>query len=167
MTGAAYAQSPLGFGIKGGFPLTDAYTQSAIVNAATNGKNYIVGPFAEIRLPFGLGVEGDALYHPVSLTNLTSTRATWEFPILAKYRFSLPVPLIKPLIEAGPAFRAHSSDLPNLTGNGFTFGGGVEFKLPVIRLSSDVRYTRWKSAGTGTNAFPNANQVELLFGIGF
>jgi hypothetical protein len=165
---AASAQSPVGFGLKGGFPLTKPYSESGLQSGATNGRNYIVGPFAELRLDFGLSVEGDALYRPVSATNLVSTHATWEFPVLVKYHFSLPAPIVKPLVEAGPAFRAHSSDLPNLTGDGFVIGAGVEFKLPLIRLSSDLRYVRWGSGNaSGSNAFPNANQVEFLVGIGF
>jgi len=171
----AYAQSPLGFGIKGGVALTNEYglTQTTL-GITSNGKDYIVGPFAELRFPFGFGVEADALYQQVNLRNLpqigtltTASYMSWEFPVLAKYRFRLPVPLIKPLIEAGPAFRAHSSSLPDLTAAGFAFGGGVEFKLPLIRLSSDLRYTRWASPGSAATTSPNVNQVELLFGIAF
>lgn len=160
-----YGQLPVGFGVKGGWSLTNAYNLSS-----SNAKDYVVGPFADVRLGLGLGVEGDALYHPVSLTNLTSSHAIWEFPVLAKYHFSLPAPLVKPLVEAGPAFRAHSGSLPNLTSKGFVMGAGVEVKLLLIRASSELRYTRWGSSPSNTsatNAFPNANQVEVLFGLSF
>jgi outer membrane protein with beta-barrel domain len=160
---AAYAQLPVGFGVKGGWALTNAYNLSA-----SSGKEYVVGPFADVRLAFGLGVEGDALYHPVSPTNLISSHAIWEFPVLVKYHFTLPVPMIKPLVEAGPAFRAHSGDLPNLTSTGFVIGAGVQFKLAVIRASSELRYTHWETTSTSTTSpFGDPNQVELLFGIAF
>ena len=32
----------------------------------SDAKDYIVGPMVELRLPFGLGVEADALYRPLS-----------------------------------------------------------------------------------------------------
>jgi hypothetical protein len=159
-----YGQLPVGFGVKGGWSLTNAYNLNS-----SNAKDYVVGPFADLRLGFGLGVEGDALYHPVSLTNLTSSQAIWEFPILVKYHFALPAPLVKPFVGAGPAFRAHTGDLPNLTNKGFGMGTGVEFKLLLIRASSELRYTRWGSASTtgAAGAFPDANQVEVLFGLSF
>ena len=162
VSGIGYGQLPVGFGVKGGWSLTNAYNLSS-----SNAKDYVVGPFADLRLAFGIGVEGDALYHPVSLTNLTSTQAIWEFPVLVKYHFALPVPLVKPLVEAGPSFRTHTGNLPNLTNEGFAMGAGAEFKLLLIRASSELRYTRWGKPSTATGAFPDANQVEVLFGISF
>lgn len=175
---AAYAQLPIGFGIKGGVGLTDAYGIAQPISGLTtqsSAKDYIVGPFVELRLPFGFGVEADGLYRPVSFQSLpedfrigilSSRRyTTLEFPVLAKYRLRLPH--IKPVIEAGPAFRYHSSDAPQLTSTGFTMGAGIEFKLPVIRLSSDLRSTRWASTTSVNDFNPNLNQVELLFGISF
>lgn len=156
------AQSPLGFGIKGGYSLTNELGTFNSVGLSSSGKYYVVGPFAELRLPFGIGLEGDALYERVTSSHV----GYWEFPVLAKYHFSIPAPIVKPYIEAGPSFRAHTSDLPALTSRGFLAGAGVEFKLPLIRLSSDLRYTRWNQPGPASS-FPNVNQVELVFGIGF
>lgn len=170
---AAYAQLPFGFGIKGGLGLTDAYATVGSAFTQSAAKDPIVGAFAELRLPFGLGAEADALYRPVSLEANPGTTSflppngrytTWEFPILAKYR--LPVWHIKPIVEVGPSFRSHSSGALALTSSGLTVGGGVEFKVPVVRLSSDLRYTRWTQSDF-TDVLPNANQVELLFGISF
>jgi hypothetical protein len=156
------AQSPLGFGIKGGYSLTSELGTFSSLGVASSGQYYVVGPFAELRLPFGIGVEGDALYERVT----SSQGGYWEFPVLANYHFSIPAPIVKPYVEAGPSFRAHTSNLPALTSRGFLAGAGVEFKLPVIRLSSDLRYTRWSQPGPASS-FPNVNQVELVFGIGF
>jgi hypothetical protein len=186
MSSVAYAQLPIGFGIKAGVALTDAYAPGGgdpdlgPYTTQSYTKDYIVGPFVDLRLPLGLGAEADALYRPVSLQYISfgvtgstyvvpssmGRYTTWEFPILAKYR--LPLPHIKPMIEIGPSFRAHASGAMALQDKGFTVGGGVEFKLPLIRLSSDLRYTRWASSDLVYGNFtPNRNQVELLFGISF
>jgi len=171
-----YAQSPLGYGIKGGVALTNEYGSTLNnLGISSDGNDFIIGPFVELRLVKGFSVEADALYQPVNLQNLSSLTGSltkssymsWEFPVLAKYRFRIPAPLIKPLIEGGPAFRAHSSSLPDLTASGFTFGGGVEFKVPFVRLSSELRYTHWTAPGSTATASPKANQAELLFGIAF
>jgi hypothetical protein len=174
---SAYAQFPIDFGIKGGVSLTDAYRSSSSgpFGTSSNAKDYIVGPFLDLRLVKDIGVEADALFRPVDFVSFArvgdilsvSRFTTWEFPILAKYRFRLPFPILRPTIEAGPSFRAHARSAPGLTASGFTAGGGVELKLPVIRLSSDLRYTRWQSPGSPTSTSPELNQVELLFGISF
>jgi hypothetical protein len=70
-----------------------------------------------VRLPLHLSVEADALYHELQFKTavqlgqtppdwgraLQQHVVTWEFPVLLKYRFQLP--LVKPFIDAGPAFR--------------------------------------------------------------
>src|SRR5689334_23011519 len=108
---SAFAQ-PIGFGLKAGVPLTD------FTNAVSNGRfdytsntqRYIVGPMAELRLPFGLGVEFDVLYRRFSYNSfVTGTGVTastsgnaWEFPLVAKYRF--PSKIARPYIEGGIAW---------------------------------------------------------------
>ncbi|MCX6631125.1 MAG: outer membrane beta-barrel protein [Candidatus Solibacter sp.] len=113
---AAFSQ-PFSFGVKGGMPMTD------FVNTATSGRftastatsRYIVGPTAELRLPFGLGVEVDLLYRHFhysssggigsiasNLTNMDTTAGAWEFPLLAKYRFK--GKHIRPFLDAGVAW---------------------------------------------------------------
>src|SRR5262245_41241381 len=86
--GAAFSQ-PFGAGIKGGVPLTD------FVSAAGNGNlsylahtnRYVVGPFVELRLPFHLGIEFDALYRRIDYTASSGSSSTsitsgaWEFPL--------------------------------------------------------------------------------------
>jgi hypothetical protein len=174
---AAYAQLPLGFGVKGGFSLTDAYGRCCNTQPSStysNAKDYIVGPFVELRLVKGLSVEADGLFRPVNLVNSSqitniftvSHYTTWEFPLLAKVRLGS-FPIVKPLIEAGPSFRAHTNSAPDITADGLTVGGGVELKVPLIHLSSELRYTKWKSPGSAASTSPNVNQVELLFGISF
>jgi hypothetical protein len=175
--------------VKGGVALSDAYNSSTITDTANNSvvrlfsneKDYLVGPTVELHLPLGLSIEADALYRPLSLASQTgvpgsplnqagSTRVTtWEFPVLAKYR--LPVPIAKPYVDAGPSFR-HVGQLGDyLSNTGFAVGAGVELHAPLVRVSPEVRYTRWAGdstpSGAGTFASSNLNQVELLVGFTF
>jgi opacity protein-like surface antigen len=130
---AAYSQ-PFGFGIKVGVPMTDflsaARSQTFNFSAATN--RYVIGPTAELRLPFGLGVEVDALYRHYgytgvgnaglgSTTNSTTSGGAWEFPLLAKYKFK--APLLRPFVVAGVAWDKLSGLTQAVTS---TFGGNAK-----------------------------------------
>lgn len=203
-TSAAAFCQPFSFGIKGGLPMTDFVDavngQNFTASAYTN--RYIIGPTAELRLPFGLGVEFDVLYRRFgysssgllggitsTITNKTTTGSAWEFPLLAKYRFQ--GKLVRPFVSAGIAWDKLSgltqdvhtivagvtnsssgtpTELHNDTTRGFVMGGGVEVKALVIRISPEVRYTRWGSAhfvdpiGLISS---KQNQAEFLVGITF
>jgi hypothetical protein len=105
---------PFSFGVKGGVPPTDLLSASNSGGLgyfpATN--RYIVGPEAELRLPFGFGVEFDALYRHLNYTNFrngvdvlvnsSTTSGAWEFPLLAKYHF--PTKIVSPYVAAGIAW---------------------------------------------------------------
>ena len=102
---------PFSFGIKGGVPLTDFLNATSTGNLGyvTTTNRYIVGPEAELRLPFGFGVEFNALYRHLQyssvsntvdvLINSSTTSGAWEFPLLAKYRF--PAKVARPYVSAG------------------------------------------------------------------
>ena len=117
---SAFCQ-PFSFGVKGGVPLTDFVNAATSTNAngflnfATHTDRYIVGVTAELRLPFGLGVEVDAFYlhgndqsssQVVGATTTTSNANTtandFEFPIIGKFRFKTKI--IHPFVDAGVAF---------------------------------------------------------------
>jgi hypothetical protein len=174
---AAYGQLPVDFGIKAGVSVTDSYNgnSSGGFDTFSNARDYILGGSIELRLVKQISVEADALFRPVNLavtavspdTTTASRYATWEFPILAKYRFHFLI--VKPLIEAGPSFRAHVSRAPDLSLGGITVGAGLDIKLPLLHISPDLRYTRWmggSSGGTLPASF-NVNQVEALVGVSF
>lgn len=108
---------PFSFGVRGGVPLTDFFHTVQGVRAGGFGylssvDRYIVGPTVELRLPFGLGIELDALYRHLNysgslqgvdaLTSVTTTGNAWEFPLLAKYRF--PTKIARPYVDAGIAW---------------------------------------------------------------
>ncbi|MBV9504726.1 MAG: PorT family protein [Acidobacteriia bacterium] len=115
----AFSQ-PFSFGVKAGLPLTDFFNTVSSGNYSYTSitNRYVIGPTAELRLPFGLGVEFDALYRhysyytPGFLTNPPYTQTqygyenagggAWEFPLLAKYRF--PSKILRPYVDAGVAW---------------------------------------------------------------
>ena len=161
---------PLGVGVKAGVPATGLVMSSDHAGGAfgATGGNYVIGPTVEIRLPFGLGVEVDALYRSVN----NPSGSSWEFPILAKYRLSVREHLA-PYVVGGGSFQRN--DIlqavqvgPTKTATGFAFGAGLEAKLRLIRVSPEIRYTRWTSdfSFRGANLV-HRNQVEFLVGITF
>ena len=162
-----------------GPPIVEAQTTRVFGGS----RSFILGPTLEVELPFGLAVEADALYRPMDLkaqqttslgnfvlpgsTTLLTRIDAWEFPILAKYR--LPLPLMKPYVEAGPSFRATSASLAqHMSGVGFSAGIGVESHIGPLRIAPEVRYTHWGSDGSYTvpyHASSYPNQVEFLAGL--
>ncbi|HEV2448747.1 MAG TPA: hypothetical protein VGS58_22595 [Candidatus Sulfopaludibacter sp.] len=148
--------------MKGALCLTDDIE----ADRASESRPYPVGPMVELRLPFGLGIEAEALYsrfgYSSSGSNFSSSfsiraRAnSWEFPVLAKYHRRLV------FFDAGVAPRRMSGEFTStvfsinpltyswsyssVTGNttyaatvGFVFGGGVEFSAGRIHIAPEVR----------------------------
>lgn len=119
---------PISFGLRGGVPFTGGFSEvtttsgSSFVRMFSDSNEFVIGPMVELHLPLGLSVEADALYHPLNLLQEINNGTTtvhnsmninsWEFPILGKFRF-LPLPLVKPYVEAGPSFRATGSTVSN------------------------------------------------------
>ena len=185
-TASALAQ-PVSFGVIGGVSLTEDFQNKTIivgpngnaVLAYSTPKRWIAGGTVEARLPFHLAIEVDALYHELEFTQafletsngtLNSVSpapvVTWEFPILAKYRFSFP--LIKPFVDAGPAFRSAG----NLNGaspsnHGLAAGLGVEVRLWKLKIAPQFRYVRWaRDQNVGFFQPPTVpDQVEFLTSI--
>lgn len=170
-------------GITGGVGLTDGIQNQSVggYHFYSGSKDYIVGPMVELGLPFHLSVEADALYRPLSLASYIALEnglntaiahgnvTTWEFPLLAKYKFLFP--LVKPFVELGPSFRAAG----NLNGtspshDGVTLGGGVEVHLLWLKIAPQIRYTHWAPDNASPSLIvplTNPNQVEFLLGLSF
>ena len=211
---SALAQ-PVTFGVRAGMPLTDfiSTVQTQRVEGLlgifpgfqSNTRPYVFGPSIELRLPAGLGIELDALYRRtnysgtsvannglnVITTTVTSASANaWEFPLLLKYRFHVPV--VKPYVDAGFAWdtlaglrqsirqtvatitnastTSTPADLHKKGTSGFVMGAGVDIHAAVIHLSPEVRYTRWGSPHFEDPAGlvkSNQSQAEFLLGITF
>jgi hypothetical protein len=173
--------------------------QSGTFNANSTTNRYIVGVTAELHLPLGLSIEGDVLYRHFNYTsfsslvdgNITSsaTSNAWEFPLLVKYKF--PSKIVRPYVEGGVAWdtlqglkdsittnliSTHTSvstsspgELKNSTTMGIVLGAGVEVKALVIKISPEIRYTRWTDQhfNAANLLQSNQNQAEFLVGITF
>jgi hypothetical protein len=121
---------------------------------------------------------------------------SWEFPILVKYR--IPGKIARPYVSGGYAIRAISgsgtaegiccfSASPSApstvartvttystnydVSHGVVVGGGVELKAGPLRVSPEIRYTRWNNSALSTSgshgffAESAQNQAEILLGI--
>src|SRR5690349_4830922 len=171
---AAEAQ-PLGAGLKIGVPVTDAFKVLPFPTFAVftaDAPRYTVGPYVELRLPARMAVEVDALYRSYDFRSagVGATASSWEFPVLVKHRF--PVPLVKPYFDAGVSFSRLSdiklSSLNHRSNYGLVVGGGVEFKLFLIKVSPELRYTGWAFRNfDGAQLQTIRNQLTVLFGLGF
>jgi len=188
----AYSQT-FGFGVRGGVPLTDfaSTVQSQNFTFNTKTDRYIIGPTADLQLPFGLGVEVDALYRHMSYTGSGVAGSIigsglnsgeWEFPVLGKYRF--PGKVARPFIDAGVSFdrlmgltqsvsATASAGSPKIVNKnsttGFVVGAGLDLHF-VIHITPEIRFTRWGSQQfvdpTGL-LHSNQNQAELIVGLTF
>ena len=162
----AFPQS-LSIGLIGGAAVTDGFRTQTIPVEFPNGgfvgiryfsasKDYIAGASIEFRVTRHWSLEADGLFRELHLTwaaiepngSLNSISpspvVTWEFPLLAKYRFRLAK--LSPFVEAGRSYRTAG----NLNGtypssSGVTAGIGVEKNLRSLKLAPVVRYTYWAS----------------------
>ena len=179
---AAWAQ-PFSAGIKAGLPLTDfVNTVNGVTSTKTN--RYLVGPTAELHLPWGFGVEVDVLYRRFDYTNIVgsalgavgsvNTVGNWEFPVLLKYRF--PAKIVRPYIDGGVAWDKLSGITTAATGTtqknttmGAVLGVGLDVHVAIIHILPEVRYTRWTSQHFNlVNVLnSNQNQAEVMVGITF
>ncbi len=120
-----------------------------------------------------------------------TTANAWDFPLLLKWRLA-PGP-IKPYFSVGPTFRGLSNltqrvetffapsrpqrsetttpaELENRFNTGFTIGGGLQLGGPRVKLSPEIRYTRWgwqNFRSVNGLLSTNPDQVEFLVGLTF
>ena len=186
----AFAQ--LSFGVRGGLPFSEffhAVSGQGPVTFQSNATRFTLGPTVELHLPAGFGVEADALYrnfdYNASLlgvdTFLKNTASNaWEFPLLLKYR--APGPFVRPFVDGGVAWDRWSgytqlsgigtSTKTNVSGvnTGLVVGAGIELKLPLVKLSPEVRYSRWGAnniSDVQSLLQSNQNRAEFLLGVTF
>ncbi len=186
LASAYSAEHIFSVGLKGGVPLTDAFSDQTVRGVDTitrtfsESRRYVIGPMVELNLPFGFSVEADALYRPLDLaTEITVAPQplrrsvtdinSWEFPILGKYRF-LHTPVVKPYLEAGPIFRHVGSQGSQFSNAGFALGGGIDVKLLLVKITPELRFSRFAGDQSirGFLAPPSQlNQAEFLIGVSF
>jgi hypothetical protein len=195
------------FGMKGGVPLTaffDTATvaiRGGIVGYSSDTRRYTFGPVVEWRLTGHAGMELNALYRRfgyhraentsvsgvTTISSLTSRGTSWDFPVLAKYRWQSRV---TPFVSAGFALRymrpGRTRGVSTVqTSNGtittpvdtdegaplFIPGAaaaiGVEFGRGRVRLIPEFRYTRWRNTTITDVLHVAANQAEFLVGLLF
>ncbi|MBK9166653.1 MAG: outer membrane beta-barrel protein [Bryobacterales bacterium] len=178
----------ISLGVKLGVPLTDTVRTAGEIGSRpfrADVRSFTGGPIVNVRLPLGLGFEFGALYkrfdQEAGRANgdpFTKTGGSWEFPLVGQLR--LPGPIVRPYIEGGVAFNRLSEVLapfralgpnPNQappavseTRRGVVLGAGIEFSLPIVRISPGLRYTRYNTAQSW---LPGANSIDFLVGITF
>jgi hypothetical protein len=187
------AQLPLGFGLKGGARLTDFTASSSDVTPKDD--VYTVGAYGELRLPAGFSIEADLLYKKSAADYKSGGPLAWwyqqfnmnsfDVPILAKKTFAKEL-IFRPFVEAGLANRystgipgsliaepvtsasggAYSSSTTSGWQEGLVLGGGVQFKILMIKISGELRWSRYGNISASSLPKLNANQAELLIGIG-
>jgi hypothetical protein len=166
------------FGLIGGVPFNNLTNGSYSI--ADKSGMYTIGPSVQFGLPLGFRLEADALYRPLGIPGASTSQ--WRFPILAQYRFS--GHRVKPFVEGGYSYdhvelnvaleRANfsptgSTPITNLavtSHHGFVLGGGLDFKIPFLRISPEIRYTHDTGAASVGNLL-NTNQAEFLVGVRF
>jgi hypothetical protein len=186
-SGVAAGGQPLSVGVLGGAPFKDVVSSVSGSNLqpVVTSSNFTVGPSIRVNLPLRFRIEVDALYRPYSFNleggnglSYPVSAQQWRFPVLLQYRFG-GAPLVHPFVEAGLSFDhlASISDAANsviTSGPGallhpsdasFMLGGGVDVKIPLMRLSGELRYSR-QTVSNFAN-ISNLNQAEALFGIHF
>jgi hypothetical protein len=187
------AAQPFSAGVKVGLPMTD-FINTVSGQSSTVTNRYLVGPTAELRLPFGLGIEVDAIYRHFNYQDVIgsgasavvnlNTAGAWEIPLLLKYRFKGAV--ARPYIDAGVAWDkisgltstvqrsvssgtvANPSGQQNSNTTGAVLGLGLDLHF-VIHVMPEVRFTRWTSQhfNIGNVLSSNQNQAEFMVGITF
>lgn len=166
----------LHLGVKGGVPFNDAVKTSNPFRSEF--ARWTFGGVAELDLPAGLGLELDLLYRRTGYSvegaqpgqGPDNIGNSWEFPLLVKYKF--PGILARPYIAGGLSFR-RITDIPNAFENGsrgVVLGTGLRFSALLVRVSPELRYTRWNNEAfraAGGALGSSRNQVEVLVGITF
>ena len=162
--------------------ISGAQSISYTYSDSSGPRSFLVGPMLEAVAGKGFFLEADTIYRPVrareqfdnngELFSLSRAAKTWNYPVLAKYKFSARA--WKPLVEAGPSFRLAKGVEHELGGSlpspfGVTAGIGIETHFRRLKIAPVVRYTYW---GRNSLDFPGAflsfrNQVEVLGGFSF
>jgi opacity protein-like surface antigen len=128
-----------------------------------------------------------------SVVNAVTDADAWEFPLLLKKKFggaNAGVAAARPFVVVGASYR-RLSDITQvqefITGNsqttsspaelrkkdstGFVIGGGVEIRALFLKISPEVRFTRWGTSnfreGVSNLLETNRNQGQFLVGFHF
>ncbi len=180
MTAAAACAQGISVGAIAGVPFTDVESATTIsaVTYLPQSHKFVVGGSFQLNLPFHLRLELDALARPASfkVSNLLSntTATEWRFPLIAQYRLGSGKG-IQPFVGVGASFE-HIYQIKNAvvsgpgsiatnSPGGMLLDGGIDYKLKLFRLSTEIRYTRQFNASILNVS--QLNQAEVLLGAHF
>jgi len=193
MAVTAFADQPFIIGVRGGVPLNDVIQGANGGGVSVATKRYVVGPTVGLRLPLGFSVQVDALYNRFHVTAnngpsgtaITASANSWEFPATLKFTAGRGN-AIAPFVEAGGSVRHLSSlgDIGPFIANavdrdvissantvGFVLGGGLRFKAGPLKISPEIRYTRWggENISQGFRQFLHSDKddAQILLGVTF
>lgn len=155
------------------------------------GPFHIAFEFDALYKRFHYDVAGAVGFVPRTEFAGRTTGNSWEFPLLIKYR-----PMRRVYIAGGPVIRylrglhqirnevvrefngdlriqrieaAELRELRKRWFPGVAAGAGFDLPAAFLRVSPELRYTRWTANASG--GYPplqfEGNQVELLFGVSF
>ena len=128
-----------------------------------------------------------------SVVNAVTDADSWEFPLLLKKKFggaNAGVAAVRPFVDVGASFKrltsikqvrnfvtgspqetSNPAELQDKSGTGFVIGGGLEIRALFLRISPEVRFTRWGTAnfreGVANLLETNRNQAQFLVGFHF
>lgn len=128
-----------------------------------------------------------------SVVNAVTDADAWEFPLLLKYKFggaNAIAASVRPFVATGASFRrltgisqirnfvtgspqstSDPAELRNKNSTGFVIGGGLEIRALFLRISPEVRFTRWGTSnfreGVSNLLETNRNQGQFLVGFHF
>jgi hypothetical protein len=166
----------------------------------TNTHRYLIGGTVQLNLPLRFAIELDALYKrlgyqyeqsgPLLVSHTVAN--SWEFPLLGK--FAIIGGPLRPFVDAGASLRhisgieqinrtinaagqivdvtvSNATEFNKRNDVGFVFGGGIELKLGRLRITPELRYTRWGSENfrDPVNALlrTSRNQGDFILGLTF
>jgi hypothetical protein len=159
---------------------------------------YTFGLTGEFRLPKHLRLEVDGLYKRAGFANSGTFAGTsdtfyqstglnvWEVPVLIKKNIT--IGKVRPFVDIGASLRhiagiAQYAAIPGAGGvqisqnspafhNRNSYGGvagiGMAFKMGLVTLSPEIRYTRWANESFRADGLrTNLDQGDVLLGITF
>jgi hypothetical protein len=184
----AFAQSSVQIEVSayGGVPIGSTLTSapccdtvSRFVRNDTDDARYLVGLSSGVVISDRLHVTFGATYMPVSFVQLASspsapqnppTRRTshgtsWDFPLLADYRWLKG--RVRPFAGGGLIVLSRMTEGPNQAGAP-VISGGVEWVHPSFAIRPEFRYTHFpEGSGSGVQVQRPTHQNQILIGFTF
>jgi len=172
------------FGMKTGIPVNNLLTSTA-PRFQVRTHRYTLGPTFELNRPHGLAFEVDLLYKRLAYsyspsdssiiqTSAATVSATrWELPLLLKYKFARQH--LHPYIGLGACLNRvvniegmNVAELRHRHTRRVVIRGGLERLFGLLRLTPEVRFTRWVDRNFGVHdALLRSNLTQAEFLIGF